>query len=556
MPQLLDFPNEILEAIFAHVTSRVDETLELRAVCGILLTIYLSLLGLSVSDADPLGRFNATAIQRLLHETHKDPDYFIGHHTVDFLMSQNLINDGERERYLKALLVAAGWVIDFPKIVKSVLRKSDAASKPSAFGESSLRNCALVAAAYQDEVSFMTLLISRDANVDARTRYFGNPHRIAVMSGSAAAVGLLLGERARLPNIGKDGQSLLHVAAGRGHAAVVQRLLSGDRLRADDRDCEGKTPLLLAAAGGYLAVVKLLIERDDVIANSKDREGWSPLAHAVDRGHIAVVKFLMARADVDINSTCNNGDTPLILAVKTGCIEMVTCLLGRRDLSVNCVGSSCVPDVSVAAQLHNEEIVEPLLRPQGVNATCQGIRGTTPLTWIAQSGMTRIVKGFLDGHYGDCDIKRSGAYKALCMAAKVGNLDVMKLLVDWGVLVEERNHVGRTALSFAAEEGRLEAVKLLISKDGVDMNRRSRDGRTPLCFAAERGHAEVVKVLAKQDKVDLTASDYHMHRTPEMHALLKGHEAVAELIWNGIHARMQSTASEIANCDEAILSPQ
>ncbi len=57
---------------------------------------------------------------------------------------------------------------------------------------------------------------------------------------------------------------------------------------------------------------------------------------------------------------------------------------------------------------------------------------------------------------------------------------------------------GANALANAAVYGKLERVKTLIEKEGVDVNARetqTKIGGTALILAAEEGHLEVVKYL-------------------------------------------------------------
>ena len=79
-------------------------------------------------------------------------------------------------------------------------------------------------------------------------------------------------------------------------------------------------------------------------------------------------------------------------------------------------------------------------------------------------------------------------------AAKDGDAELVKLLIDAGADVNKANEKGETPLYWAAANGRTECVKLLIDA-GADVNKADKDGRTPLILAAYYGHAECVKLL-------------------------------------------------------------
>jgi len=53
---------------------------------------------------------------------------------------------------------------------------------------------------------------------------------------------------------------------------------------------------------------------------------------------------------------------------------------------------------------------------------------------------------------------------------------------------------GYTALMFAANGGKLEALKVLLAK-GAQVDAKAKDDSTPLMFAAQHGYNDVVKVL-------------------------------------------------------------
>ena len=58
-------------------------------------------------------------------------------------------------------------------------------------------------------------------------------------------------------------------------------------------------------------------------------------------------------------------------------------------------------------------------------------------------------------------------------------------------------YAGTTPLYYAAQEGRLAAVKFLHEKGKCDLSSPSNDGRKPIHAACQCGHTHVVKVIIK-----------------------------------------------------------
>jgi ankyrin repeat protein len=68
-------------------------------------------------------------------------------------------------------------------------------------------------------------------------------------------------------------------------------------------------------------------------------------------------------------------------------------------------------------------------------------------------------------------------------------------LLDKGAKTDETDNFGHTALFYAASNGQLEVVKLLLEKGaGADIDGKNHNG-TPLLFAAQNGDIDVVKLL-------------------------------------------------------------
>eukprot|EP00291_Cryptomonas_curvata_P029113 CAMPEP_0172211306 /NCGR_PEP_ID=MMETSP1050-20130122/36330_1 /TAXON_ID=233186 /ORGANISM="Cryptomonas curvata, Strain CCAP979/52" /LENGTH=313 /DNA_ID=CAMNT_0012891745 /DNA_START=287 /DNA_END=1224 /DNA_ORIENTATION=- len=83
----------------------------------------------------------------------------------------------------------------------------------------------------------------------------------------------------------------------------------------------------------------------------------------------------------------------------------------------------------------------------------------------------------------------------LLNAAESGHVEDVKLLLQHGADISQRNYYGLTALHRASEEGRTEVVRLLLDM-GADMDATDADGETALQKAAQQGQRRVVHVLA------------------------------------------------------------
>jgi ankyrin repeat protein len=74
-----------------------------------------------------------------------------------------------------------------------------------------------------------------------------------------------------------DRSTALHLAAGRGHEAVVWLLLdNGPNVNA--KGDNGWISLHRAASSGHEAAVLLLLDREGVDADSQDKDGRRPLS--------------------------------------------------------------------------------------------------------------------------------------------------------------------------------------------------------------------------------------------------------------------------------------
>ena len=82
----------------------------------------------------------------------------------------------------------------------------------------------------------------------------------------------------------------------------------------------------------------------------------------------------------------------------------------------------------------------------------------------------------------------------LMFAAYKGRLPMVRELLDRGANINARDHEGETALIRAAFWGHLAIVRLLLER-GANANARTYEGWTPLMYAADSGHLAIVREL-------------------------------------------------------------
>ncbi|CAH1403231.1 unnamed protein product [Nezara viridula] len=126
---------------------------------------------------------------------------------------------------------------------------------------------------------------------------------------------------------------------------------------------------------------------------------------------------------------------------------------------------------------------------------------------------------------------------ALHLAARKRDIDMVRILVDYGAPVDGQNGEGQTALHIASAEGDETLVKYFY---GVRANASIADNldRTPMHLAAEYGHAGIIELLA--DKFKASIFERTKDGSTLMHiASLNGHADCATMLFKkGVYLHM------------------
>jgi uncharacterized protein len=122
--------------------------------------------------------------------------------------------------------------------------------------------------------------------------------------------------------------------------------------------------------------------------------------------------------------------------------------------------------------------------------------GVTPLSLACTNGNAVMIGMLLDAK-ADPNLALPGGETPLMTASRTGKVDAVKVLLTRGADVKaaETGH-GQTALMWAADEGYAPVVDMLI-EFGADLHTVSKGGFTSLMFATREGRVAAVKSLLK-----------------------------------------------------------
>jgi len=295
---------------------------------------------------------------------------------------------------------------------------------------------------------------------------------------------------------GAPTRSLLQIAADGGHHTHVAALLkAGANVNAHT---EESSALHLAARAGHLAVVDLLLtagaDRD-----LRSSDGTSALDEAAFAGHTAIIERLLPMP----------APTPLLVAAVRGQVEVLRSVI-TDDASRAYLSDGRGRNLLMYACANGQiAVVELLLRagvdPHGnLQASCG-----TPLHAASERGQVAVIRALLAA---DVD-PHAAAYALgtpLLCAARYARQEAVAVLLDAGALMTVYDRRGYAPIHYAAEQGNLPLVELLL-KQGADprLGTQAKHGGggemarpasldTPLHLATRGRHVAVMRLLLAQ----------------------------------------------------------
>ncbi|GLT88947.1 hypothetical protein SLE2022_069540 [Rubroshorea leprosula] len=217
------------------------------------------------------------------------------------------------------------------------------------------------------------LMYSNKETLSKKNRSGYDPLHIAALRGHHAIVQVLLDHDPTLSNTcGPSNATPLISAATKGHTAVVNELLSKDGNLLEISRSNGKNALHLAARQGHLDIVEALLEKDPQLARRNDKKGQTALHMAVKGQSCEVVKLLLDADAAIVMLPDKSGNTALHVATRKKRVQIVNQLLSLPDTNVNALTRDHKTALDIAENLppssESSDLIECLLHSGALRA--------------------------------------------------------------------------------------------------------------------------------------------------------------------------------------------
>ncbi|XP_067108613.1 transient receptor potential cation channel subfamily A member 1-like [Osmerus mordax] len=288
--------------------------------------------------------------------------------------------------------------------------------------------------------------------------------------------------------------------ARQGNTAVLEKYPEHMGIR----DLSGASPLHHASAEGHVGTIQVIVQRAGAKElNCRDNEGNTPLHWAVQRNQKESLLCLLEKG-ADPNLLNRGLMSPLHLAINQTYNTLVHLLLSHSGTDANLEGDLGNTPLMLACSVNNHNALQILFK-HGAKLCQQNKLGHYPIHAAAFAGAKQsmqviLQEGDATGHSIDSHINYVDKFFStpLHLAVRGGNLEVIKMCIDYGARIDQQQCDKSTALHFACNQGAMEAVKLMLSSyDRVCDVINITDGasQTPLHKATLFDHFELAEYL-------------------------------------------------------------
>ncbi|XP_070579650.1 transient receptor potential cation channel subfamily A member 1-like [Ptychodera flava] len=388
-------------------------------------------------------------------------------------------------------------------------------------------------AAKQDSGKTMEILVKNGAKIFAKDAKGAAPLHQAARHGSEQAAEILLTCEGADPNVkDDDGLTPLHLSALHGSVAVCNTLV---KYKADvsAKEVNCITPLMNAAIGGHTEVMTLLIKTankcnlpPNIYLEYADNEGNTALHLAVANGHLKATKLCLDYG-ADVDARKEDQFSALHVAAINNHTEIAVMLLAR-GAKVNAQDEEDMTPLHRAGVYNRTDMIKILLN-RGADLEARDSEHFTPLLGTAWKGQSEAALSLL---LNGANICATDHVLKTCLhwAVEENHVKYVSALLRHGaeILLNSKDSNDQTPLHYAAENGNLEMLQLLLS-NGAKPDVKDAEEKVPLHIAAQYGQRDCAEALTEANPMQLNEDDID-GRTPLLLASVHGHHKVANAL--------------------------
>jgi ankyrin repeat protein len=310
---------------------------------------------------------------------------------------------------------------------------------------------------------------------------------------------MLIRAGAKVNVVNRDGVTPLAMASLYGNSAMIDKLLGGGA-DAKRRGVNGETMVMLAARNGNPAAIKALLAAGADVNARENLRGTTALMWAAEQRHPAAIKALLD-AGADVGARSGPAGLPrnnMAPHVDTATVEAAA----RRR------AAAAMADRTYQQQLE-WEVSQGAKIAMGFRGTLNagGVRGERTASPVqaapgsavpdpARPPVTAQPSPPPSDDNAEADVivaglvgRGGGGLTALIFAAREGDLDSARCLLDAGAGVDQTSEYGWTPLLTATNNRHYVLGKYLIGR-GANVNIANKGGWTPVYLATDNRNIE------------------------------------------------------------------
>ena len=262
--------------------------------------------------------------------------------------------------------------------------------------------------------------------------------------------------------------------------------------------------LHLAATTNNIALAEILLQYNANV-NASFR-GKTPLMRALKHSSIEVLKLLLEDPALEINIQNKAQESALWYAITYGTCSTALSVIERPNLSVDLPHRRDWTALHLAVWWGRIGLVR-LLLSKGSDLYAKDDSGHSPWAWACRNNRPLMKRILSNAHGSASSFDPHSIHNdklPLHLAVSHGLINAVKLLLRQnGLDLEAHDRWGNTPLHLAVRSGRLDVVDLLLRHPRASVNCKDKDGNTPLWLSTYASCDEITERLLAERDIDI-----------------------------------------------------